>query len=189
MAGAVLMVACLASPVACGDAPASDSGTDEGEPADPDPTLEALAACDESDFGGTPFMGPSFDPETGELAVALPSSYVVATTAGWARPEAEHQEALGSASEEVSGVVFESPGLLGARFGGSEACGSARTLTLWESQEALMNFVWGEVHGGAMSLTDTTTLGWETTRWVESSAEPPTWDQARAALDDVRPEP
>jgi len=163
--------------------------SNDDPPPDAGPTLQALAACDEGDFEATPFMGPAFDATTGQLLRPLPTPHIVATTAGWARPEDSHRTALGEASEHISAAIFESPGLLGVSFGGSNACNTARTLTLWTDEEALMAFVWSAPHSTSMSLVPSATLGWETTRWVEMSDQPATWARARAALVDVRPAP
>lgn len=164
---------------------ACDTQTGDDAPA-PAPSLQELAACPEDDFAPTPFMGPAFD-EAGQPIEALPTPHIVATTAGWARPEPEHQEALGAASGAVSEAVFASPGLLGVSFGGSEACGTARTLSLWTDEAALMAFVTGEAHRSAMPIVPRATLGWETTHWTETSPAPTTWQQARSALAEARP--
>lgn len=178
----ILALSLTASSItACDEAretPAPDAG----------PTVQALAACDESDFEATPFMGPAFDATTGAAVGPLPTPYVVATTAGWARPEERHRSALGQASEQVSEAIFESPGLLGVSFGGSTRCDSARTLSLWTDEAAMLAFVRGAAHGAAMPLVPSTTLGWETTRWPSMDDAPPTWQSARDRLAAVRRE-
>ena len=169
------------------------AGCDNGEASsssDDDPTQEpedtaTLAACDEADFGSAPFQGPYFD-EAGQLTMALPETYVVATTAGWPIPTEEH---TGKFDEHMGPIVEELPtheGLLGVTMGGSDVCGSARTLSLWRDEAALMGFVFGDAHTAAMGITYTSMRGWETTHWNETSAEAPSWMDAKAKLDQVR---
>ena len=181
-----LLTALLAPALVGCDARPEDDTPDAAP--DAAPSLQTLAACPEDDFAPTPFAGPAFDPETGLPLGPLPTPHIVATTAGWARPEPEHQEALGQASGAVSAAVFESPGLLGVSFGGSQACGTARTLSLWADEAALMAFVLGDAHRQAMPIVPRATLGWETTHWTEQSTAPTTWQRAREALAEARPE-
>jgi len=158
---------------------AADASSSSGG-GDPFPQL---IACDETDFEPTPFMGPGFDPDTGELVAPLEPPYIVAATIGWPKPEPQFFEELGMHSELVSTEVFGSEGLIGASFGGSEVCGNARTLTIWADEEALMNFVFSGAHLAAIAIVPTSMLAWETTHWTEaSSTEPPTWDLATQKL-------
>lgn len=185
----MLMLACTT--FACTSAPAdattgNDTGTAESSSTgDPAPTIAELAGCDEHDLSPIFFMGPAFDPETGALLEPLPRPYIVATTAGWATPEQ-----LGPLQEHTMPVimdVFGHEGLLGASFALSDACGSARTLTLWRDEAARMKFVIGTVHSAAIMNGLQHTSGWETTHWTETvSDQPPTWEQAKQRLAQLR---
>lgn len=167
-----------------GGAPSSTGsvadGTSSGGDEDP---FDALIACDESDLAVSPFAGPGFDPETGELLAPLQPPYIVATTIGWPKPEPQYFEELGMHSEAVVGEIFANEGLIGASFGGSQACGNARTLSIWTDEEALMDFVFSGAHLAAMPIVSTSMQAWETTHWTElESAEPPTWELATSKL-------
>lgn len=159
----------------------------EGESSTGSPPVDVgvLASCPEDDLLVLPFAGPAFDPDTGELVEPLPLPHVVATTAGW------HQQTDNDVLEMHTMLaiddVFQRDGLLGATFGVSEACDSARTITLWRDEAAMMEFVLGDVHAAAMAAGASEVLAWETTRWTESTSDaPPTWERARQQLDDVR---
>ena len=151
-----------------------------------EPTVAELAECDESDLAPTPFMGPAFD-ESGALVAPLPRPHVVATTVGWHYPE--NREALVAETEPAMTDVFTHDGLLGVAFASSERCGSGRTISLWRDDASRMKFVFGAVHGKAITRGLKYTRGWETTNWSEPTAEqPPTWDEVRARLNQVRGE-
>ena len=172
--------ACAATPA---DTTAGSSGDDTiGHPTTDAPaTVAELAACDELDLDPLFFMGPVFDPETGALVAPLPLPHIVATTAGWHTPE--QLMPLSEQTTPVISNVFTHEGLLGASFGLSDACGSARTLTLWRDEAARMKFVFGQVHGAAIMNGLQHTIGWETTHWTETaSKQPPTWEQAKQRL-------
>lgn len=157
---------------------------DQDDPPQEEPTIAELAACDESDMQFVPFMGPAFD-ENGELVAPLPLPHVVATTVGWHAPE--QREALEAETAAPTMDVFTHDGLLGASFGWSDKCGSARTITLWRDDAARMKFVFGTVHSKAVKNGLKHTKGWETTHWSETAAEkPPAWDDVRRRLSDVR---
>ena len=174
-----------AEPGTTGDDPTGDATTGAVTTGDAPPTVAELASCDEVDLEPVFFMGPAFDPETGALLEPLPLPHIVATTAGWHTPE--QLEPLSAKTEPVIMDVFAHEGLLGASFGLSDACGSARTLSLWRDEASLMLFVFGKVHGDAISTGLQYTTGWETTHWTETTRDqPPTWEQARARLDALR---
>lgn len=163
----------------------NDSSSSDDDPTETPEDTATLAACDEADFGFAPYQGSHFD-EAGALVMDLPDSYVVATTAGWPIPEEEHTAQFDMHMGPILAELPTHEGLLGVTMGNSEACGSARTLSLWRDEEALMGFVFGEAHGAAMGITYSSMRGWETTHWNASSAAAPTWEDARAKLDEVR---
>lgn len=167
--------------VACGSQD-SDSTTTNAE----EPSVAELAACDEHDLELIPFMGPAFD-DNGALLAPLPVPHIVATTAGWHTPE--NRDAVVSHNAPPMMDVFTHDGLLGASFAYSEACRSARTVTLWRDEAARKKFVFGEVHSAAIKNGLKYTSGWETTHWTESTAtEPPSWDALKVRLATARGE-
>jgi hypothetical protein len=192
---AAAIPACADDPDATDDDGGSETGapatTDGSGPADSSSTGEGpvdvgeLASCPEDDLSILPFAGPAFDPQTGALVEPLPSGHVVATTVGW--PKSDGWDLLNQQTNLVIGDLFVRDGLLGASFGISEACGSARTISLWRDEAALMQFVIGETHMTAIQTALPSTKAWETAHWTETSDDqPPTWERARAELDAVR---
>lgn len=158
-------------------------GSSSGGPVD----VGELADCAEDDIMILPWAGPAFDQATGELIAPLPLPHVVATTAGW--PKDDGWDLLQMQTNVVIADVFAREGLLGASFGISMACGSARTITLWQDEASMMAFVVGEAHSTAIATALPATRAWETTHWSEATDDqPPTWDRARAELDAVRAE-
>jgi hypothetical protein len=173
-----------------GDQPA-DTSTDPS-PTDPSsssggpPSVDELASCEEADLQVLPFMGPAFDPRTGELVMPLPQPHVVATTAGWVASQEDWQMADPLTTGAMEDV-FQREGLLGASFGISVECGASRTITLWQDEASMMAFVLGDAHMAAMQDGLQYTIGWETTRWTEmTSDQPATWDVVREKLDQAR---
>jgi hypothetical protein len=176
-----------------GDA-TSATGTSSGGAGGPDESssdgssqadIAELAQCEETDIQVLPFSGAAFDPATGALLEPLPVPHVVATTVGWT--EGATPEVLSMHTGIVINDVFTHPGLLGASFALSDACHSARTITLWADEAAMMQFVMGDAHMTAIQTALSSTIGWETTHWSEGSDDqPPTWERARQQLDDVR---
>ncbi len=161
------------------------SSTDE--PSE-DEVIERLAGCPETDFGASPFAGPAFDPDTGVLLEPLPTPHVVATTVGWPVPDAPGLEEFGTRIEEITMNIFTRDGFLGVSLGGSDVCGSARTLSIWRDEAALMEFVYTPPHGDSFGLVRPDLIqGWETMHWVETeSSAPPSWVAAKAHLTEER---
>lgn len=169
-----------------GDSSGTGAVDETGTEPPADPFVE-LSKCEELDFEGTPMMGPAFDPETGALLAPLEPPFVVATTVGWAKDDAASQEILSEHSNAVVEDVFQYDGLLGASFGGSEACGNARTLTLWADSRSLAAFVFGRVHAAAIDAGRPEVKAWATTHWTETeSTEPPSWEEAVQRIIDAR---
>lgn len=149
-------------------------------------TVAELAGCSEDDLQFIPFQGPFFDDE-GNLTEPLPTSYIVATTAGWAKDDPEIIMEIQAYNMDVMQDVFMRDGMYGAGFAWSDECGSSRTLSYWRDEESLMEFVFGSPHVGAIAIMNRSTHGWETTHWMEAQgAEPPTFEQAKLRLDEVR---
>lgn len=175
----------------CGDdADGASSGSDDAagsSTSDGDVDPADLAACPETDLNATPFMGAAFD-ANGELLEPLPVPHIVATTVGWAKLDPADEQAVNEASNRVITEQFvTADGVLGGTFALSEACGSARTMTIWRDEDALRAFVFSGVHVEVMGTHLVHTRAWETTHWTESTdAGAPTWERARSQLDAAR---
>jgi len=162
------------------------SDPNDGESPEEMPPVAELANCNESDLQTIPFQGPFFD-DAGVLTEPFPTSYIVATTAGWAKQDPEIIMDIQAHNMDVMMDVFARDGMYGAGFAWSDACGSSRTLSFWRDEAALMEFVFGSPHVEAIGIMNRSTHGWETVHWTEEmGAELPTFDEARIHLDETR---
>ncbi|MET0285900.1 MAG: hypothetical protein ABW352_15570 [Polyangiales bacterium] len=113
--------------------------------------IECNAAFLEADLDSSPFMGPGVD--QGELKLAPDHEYVVSTTYGVPNRGADgtrvppaYTAAFGAIQEQLG----KQRGLIAYQLGSSEACGSGRTLAIWESEDAMYDFVVSPAHLAAM---------------------------------------
>lgn len=125
--------------------PSESSSSSTGEPASP-------FDCVEQNFMPSPLQGPGIDPETGAIVGAPQDTYVVHSTLGVVTPETA--EALGAMTEDVIAQAMTSEGAIGFSFSQDMTCGYARTLGIWESEEAMLAFVVSGKHAEAMQQAD-----------------------------------
>ena len=104
--------------------------------------------CVEQNFQPTPLAGPGLDPETGAIIGAPQNTYVLHTTQAVVTPETA--EALLNMSNEVAAQAMATEGLVALSFSMDQTCGYARTLGIWESEEAMLGFVVSGAHAEAM---------------------------------------
>lgn len=179
---------------AADDAPADDTAADDdgtgagstGGSGGPD--LAELYACEEAELAiAQPFGGPGFDPMTGEL-VNPAEEYVVSTTQLLPKPDAASQQAFLELTNGVVAQLMETPGFLGLSLALEPNCGFARTLTVWESEEAMFAFVGTGAHVEAMGQTFDVGVTGRVTSWTAPAEEmPPSWDDAIAKIAEVDP--
>ncbi|WP_437954653.1 antibiotic biosynthesis monooxygenase [Sorangium sp. So ce119] len=155
---------------ACG----SDSGAATPEPSAPECTGGVL----EADLQAEPLSGPGVDPATGKLRPAPEgSSYTVSSTFGIPRPGDAVMERYGQAFGAIQAQLASQRGLLAIQLARSTSCGSGRTLAVWESTEAMYEFVMSPAHLAAMDAADDllepnyVVTHWETTRDDEMTLE------------------
>lgn len=121
--------------------------------------------------------GPGVDPDTGMLT---PGDYLVATTYLALQPGKVDTVV------ELSGPVIESsftlPGFVAMTIAGSEACNTLRTLTVWESEQAMFAFVASPSHTRAMAQTGNISRGTSNTITWEGDADSVTWQKAAREL-------
>lgn len=183
----------LASTTGCGDGHGGDEAADElattgseDTPASEDAFL-VLSECDEADFAALPWSGPAFDPESGELVEPLAPPYVVASTVGWAKTDPESIERLGDLTGRIIEDALTRDGFLGGTFGSSEACGAARTLTLWRDERSMRDFALSGPHLEAIPLAAITMQSFGQVHWTETEqSAAPTWKTANARLLETR---
>lgn len=130
------------------------------EPAGENDAVESSSGCVggelEPDLEALPPSGPGVDPETGELRPRPDgSAYVVSSTYGIPRlgddDEAErYLQYFGAIQERLA----SQPGLVALWLAQSASCGSGRTLAVWESAEAMYDFVMSPAHLAAMNAAD-----------------------------------
>jgi hypothetical protein len=169
------LAACAGDPPADGDTGGegssgthSDDSSGAGEP-----------ACVEDDLGPVAFAGPGYDPDKGGLQEPLQDKYVASTTVLVLRPE--KQQELDELVGAMIPVLTANPGLVGFSTALSPKCGTARTLTVWRDQTAMMNFVASDEHVAGMSRATELSATGTVTSWEVTRAEVPlTWDTAIA---------
>lgn len=171
-------------------APVDDTGADTGgEGSSGGPDLAELYACQDPDLViAQPFGGPGFDPMTGELVEPVADEYVVSTTQLLPKPDGASQQAFLELTNAVVGQLMQTPGFLGLSLAIEPTCGFARTLTVWESEEAMFAFVNSGAHVEAMGQTFAVGVTGRVTSWTAPADEmPPSWEAAIAKIDEVDP--
>lgn len=136
-----------------------------------------LQSCVEDDFQAQPLAGRGYDPEQG-LVGPPQDSYIASTTLILLNPDkvARFDELVGPIAVDLQ----TREGLLALSFGQSQKCGTARTLALWASEQAMTDFVLGDAHIAAMSEFSVVGLNGAVTHWEVTADEVPmSWDQAR----------
>jgi hypothetical protein len=129
----------------------------------------------ESDLAYMPLTGPAV--RDGAIE---PGEYLMATTYLRLRADqsAVFQELVGPVIADIS----TRSGLVALTTASSSECGTARTLTVWRDEVAMLEFVVGEAHAKAMgSIHDISRGGSVAAQWTgdESTA---TWDAAAQHL-------
>lgn len=154
-------------------------------------SVEAFYACEELEFAeARPLSGMNFDAsEGGFLTEPTQSTFVAHTTQIYMKPEGEAEFLM--LSGQLFGVLGDTPGLVAWTVGTDEGCGVARTMGIWESEEALYAFVASDLHAQAMSRTTALSFTGRTMHFdvTKEEAEALTWDVMREKLEDVEPSP
>ncbi len=154
-------------------------------------SVDAFYACVEQEFSeARPLSGTNFDvTEGGFLMEPAQSTFVAHTTQIYMKPEGETE--FFALSGQIFGVLGETPGLVAWTVGTDDGCGVARTMGIWDSEEALYTFVASDIHAEAMARTTAITFTGRTTHFdvTKEEAEALTWDVMRERLEDVEPSP
>lgn len=184
----LLLALTLAAGLFACDDDDSSTGTPEPQPeAEPAPQPEAEPepqadlSCAETDFGGTGWLGPAVT--DGAPALDPEATYHVSTTVLYLRPGDAAFTTFNTKLGPIVGSLGEMDGLLAYHFGGSERCGSQRTITIWRDVEAMYRFVAHPSHTDAMAVTSEVSLAALTDAWESSGADVPTdWETYKARL-------
>jgi heme-degrading monooxygenase HmoA len=175
------------------DASASTSADSSGGELDSSTTADPFADCDRGtlepdlmggDGQGNPaplmWMGPGADPDTGEL-IDDGGTYVVSSTYLALRPEPAAQQAFGESTGPLVPELLGNPGMVAVQLGTSMQCSSARTLTVWQSEEAMMAFVTSDAHSAAIARVGEISRGDSlVTHWSGATIPEVSWDDALA---------
>lgn len=134
-----------------------------------------------------PFEGPGYSLNDGLTSEAA-GPFTVGTTLLLLNDKAGAQQHFDDNMNAILEVIDDQPGLVGKSLGQGIGKPGYRTLTVWESEEAMLTWVASDVHAAAMSdMVDFTDGGkiasWTMTR-EELEAAPPSWDDAKQRLDD-----
>ncbi|MCU0683985.1 MAG: antibiotic biosynthesis monooxygenase [Polyangiaceae bacterium] len=171
---------------ACGtdtDAPAA-----RPEPAASVTEASALACADDDLASAGPFRGPGYDESRGGLLGERRPSYLAATTVFAYSTEPAAQRRFRELIDEVLAQTLGQPGFLGHELAFSEKCKYGRTITLWEDEASMMNFVTSGAHATAMTEVRVVGVDGRTIDWDVTPDELPiSWATARARLVPVLP--
>ncbi|MFO0642093.1 MAG: hypothetical protein U0183_22905 [Polyangiaceae bacterium] len=125
-------------------------------------TVEADAKL--SPFEGVGAKGGALVPSDEDFAIA--ATYLQLRGS----PEAakKFQETMGKINQELA----KAEGLVAFRVATSDACGSARTLSVFKDETAMLKFVTSAAHSEAMTLATSLSRGKsKTTRWTGKQTE------------------
>lgn len=129
-----------------GDSGSSSGAADPFANCTPDVLGDDFAVVDMFGMpGAVRWHGPGADPESGELLDDGTSEYVVSVTYLALDPDAD-LDLFGQLNVANSMALYGNPGMVAVQLGFSQECAAARTFTVWESQEAMMQFVSSEAH-------------------------------------------
>ncbi|MBM4362234.1 MAG: DUF3291 domain-containing protein [Deltaproteobacteria bacterium] len=86
----------------------------------------------------------------------------------------------------VQGELVAAPGVLAVELAVATSCNTARTLSVWESIEAMYGFVGGPAHATAMErVAEVSRGGSVTTHWDATAASEASWEEALRRLSSV----
>ncbi len=171
-----------------------DGGTgnaDESSSGGEDPFADCSVDVLAEDFGvvdalGVPgpprWTGPGAN-DNGELIDDGESDYVVSVTYLALSPDAD-LEFFSELNEGNAAALYSNPGMVASQLGGSAQCGSARTFTVWVSEEAMMEFVSSDAHLQSVSAFPSLSRGGSTLSvWPDRvSVSEITWETALERL-------
>lgn len=128
-----------------------------------------------------PFQGPKWDMNKGLTDKSLKGPFIAATTDIVVKDGA--QDLFNKDFNAVQDELKTSPGLIGYSLDFVVGGDDYRTLTVWEDEQSMVNFVTGKAHQTAMSDVEKIGKHGEVTSWnVDLKDMPPTFDQAKQEL-------
>lgn len=131
-----------------------------------------------------PLAGPGVDPATGELRAPPEGGYLMSTTYLQIRPDA--QDLFFELVTPIGQQLAAQPGLVAVQLTSSAECGSARTLGVWQSEEAMFDFSLGDAHQAAVGRIGEVSRGASAfATWTAASLQETTWEAAAGRLAEV----
>lgn len=157
-----------------------------GTTAASDDSTTGAPACVEDDLMASMFAGPGYDPANGGLQEPLQDEYVASSTLLALRPETV-QDFIASVTAMIP-VLMANPGLVGFSTAQSAKCGTARTLTVWRDEMAMMTFVTSDEHVAGMAKAGEYSTTGTVTSWKVKRADVPIpWETAMARIEASTP--
>lgn len=159
---------------------------DNDSDSETNPTPDPLAGCvrqtlepDHQLFG--PPAGAAVNAQTG--AIEPPAGAIVATTYLALKPDAQARfmEVVGPVQADLQQRA-QTGELLAITTANSTQCGTARTLTVWKDEQAMMDFATGAAHTAAIQATGELSRGGSVTMTWTHDGGAVTWDSAAAQL-------
>jgi heme-degrading monooxygenase HmoA len=136
----------------------------------------------ETDIVYLPRTGPSID-ATGTLMPPPAEGYVVSTTFLRLRAGDEAGSRFNELFAPIATQLQTQPGLEALQLATSARCGTARTLSVWASAEAMYDFVVSDAHYAAVkAVSEVSRGGSVVVHWTAPTAEQASWDEATKRL-------
>lgn len=130
-----------------------------------------------------PWMGPAFDPESGELLEPLPDGHLLAAVQGWRKFDEENTMIRVEQGKEIVADLLTRPGFLGFMIVESTECDTSTSVSMWADEKSMLEFVLGPYHAEAMGMSSETLWGCAGAHWQgESFDRAATWDEVKAQL-------
>ncbi|WP_437576851.1 hypothetical protein [Sorangium sp. So ce887] len=167
-------------------APACSSEDEAGTPDEPSggsgaPTAASEFTCTDDDLESSPFGGPGF--KDGALTGAAQDTYVTSSTLLWLKTDEASQRRFGEVMTPILSQLPAQEGLIGFSLGTSAKCGYARTVTVWEDEEAMGKFVISDAHVAAMGVGTDVSVHGVVTHWTVGAGDLPlSWEAAREKI-------
>ena len=127
----------------------------------------------------SPLSGPAFT----DGALTRPPTEAVVVALTYARPARGQNEAFQAHVGAISAQLEQTPGMLGYGFRSRVPGRDNWTMSIWESEEAMLSFMVGSAHGEAMASAGEILEDSAFTHWTAApDTLPPDWDASISRL-------
>jgi hypothetical protein len=140
----------------------------------------------ESDLVYLPRTGPKVD-ASGALMPPPAAGYVVSSTFLRLQPGEQAGRRFGELMAPISEQLTSLPGLEALQLATSPGCGTARTLSVWSTLDAMYYFVTSDAHQAAIdAVSEVSRGGSVVVHWNAQTVEQASWDEATRHLTAAR---